>query len=668
MMPINNYKNVLFFLLLIIFSFSMFYPYSPRMPGYGLDQSWIYAINEAVANGMLFGKQIIFTFGPLASIYTKAYHPDIFYLTVIVSTYFSIFFLFSIYFLSINTEKWKTVILFFILSIFCNEDALFLSIPLLVVLNYFSLEAIDPKNLITRFRISKKDIFLFLNFSLLGILPLIKGTMLLGCLGILVITIGFLLHKQKYKELFICIISPIITGLSFWLITGQQIGNIFEYFFSMIPFISGYGEAMAKNGSAIEEFFFFLLSTLLIVCIFTNKKVFLEKKIYLSLSLSIYLFISFKAGYVRHDGHGYIAIYSLFLSYVLVYFYFSKFEENSKFFQRIFIICAIFFSTLYLKYGVTDSIIKTEIQRKNINPQDIKHLKISEKINLAFNTFTKNELLKIVFDSFSLKNNWLYFRYSSQSYKKQFEIANLEINKICDIKYILNGTTDIYAFDTACLIAKNINWNPRPIFQSYSAYTHELSKINVNHIHSEKRPDNIIFKIQTIDGRLPSLDDGASWPDILLNYEIKNKDENQLYLHKSNNNLRNPNFRIITRKDVKYGEKFYLPNNSRLFVNIFIESTLLGKIQALLYKTDSVEIKFNFSDGSEKIFKIIPKMSNSRFLISPIIENTNQFSKLMSSEKIEFQSKPISIELVKKNGLFSNWNDCFVIQIEELIQ
>jgi hypothetical protein len=102
--------------------------------------------------------------------------------------------------------------------------------------------------------------------------------MVLGCLGILVITTGFLLHKQKYKELFICIISPIITGLSFWLITGQQIGNVFEYFFSMIPIISGYGEAMAKSGSVIEEFFFFLLSTLLIVYIFTNKKVFLEKK------------------------------------------------------------------------------------------------------------------------------------------------------------------------------------------------------------------------------------------------------------------------------------------------------------------------------------------------------------------------------------------------------
>jgi len=667
-MLIKNYKNILFFLLLIIFSFSMFYPYSPRMPGYGLDQSWIYAVNEAVAKGMLFGKQIIFTFGPLASIYTKAYHPDIFLLTTIISTYFCIFFLFSIYYLTLNLKKWKTIFFFFLLSIFCNEDALFLSIPLLIVLNILSLETLEAKYELKNLSISKKDILSFLNFSALGILPLIKGTMLLGCISTLFISIFFIIYKKQYKNLFIGIVSPIITGLLLWLITGQKIENIFAYFFSMIPIISGYGEAMAKSGSIVEEFFFVLLSTSLIFSIFTNKNIILLNRIWLSLSLSIYLFISFKAGYVRHDGHGYIAIYSLFLSYVLIYFYFSKFEVNSKFFRKIFIINAIFFSTLYLKYGITDSIIKTEIQRKNISLQDIKYLKVSEKISLAFNTFTKNELVKIVFDSFSLKNNWFYFKYPALSYKNQFEIANLEINKICNIKYDLNGTTDIYSFDTACLIAKNLNWHPRPIFQSYSAYTHELSNTNIDHIHSDKRPDNIIFKIQTIDGRLPSLDDGASWPDIFLNYEIKNKDENQLYLHKTNKNLQNPKFRLLSKENVKYGEKFHLPNNNKLFAKIFIEPTLIGKIQSLLYKTDPVEIKFSFSDGSEKIFKIIPKMSNSRFLISPIIETTSQFSKLISSEKLDFQTKPISIELIKKNGLISNWNDNFVVQLEELME
>jgi len=45
------------------------------MPAFDLDAAWAYAMNEAVAQGKRIGIDVIFTFGPYASVYTHMYHP-----------------------------------------------------------------------------------------------------------------------------------------------------------------------------------------------------------------------------------------------------------------------------------------------------------------------------------------------------------------------------------------------------------------------------------------------------------------------------------------------------------------------------------------------------------------------------------------------------------------
>ena len=54
---------------------AVFIPLKPLMPGAGTDMSWMMAFNQAVAQHLTFGKDIIITFGPYASVYTWVYHP-----------------------------------------------------------------------------------------------------------------------------------------------------------------------------------------------------------------------------------------------------------------------------------------------------------------------------------------------------------------------------------------------------------------------------------------------------------------------------------------------------------------------------------------------------------------------------------------------------------------
>jgi hypothetical protein len=50
-------------------------PLNPNFPDRNFDASWAYALNEAVARHLIFGRDIVLTFGPLASLYTWMYHP-----------------------------------------------------------------------------------------------------------------------------------------------------------------------------------------------------------------------------------------------------------------------------------------------------------------------------------------------------------------------------------------------------------------------------------------------------------------------------------------------------------------------------------------------------------------------------------------------------------------
>ena len=61
--------------LLLVTAVCALVPFAPLMPGQSLDDSWVYGINQAVAQGLAIGRDIVFTVGPYASIYTGGYHP-----------------------------------------------------------------------------------------------------------------------------------------------------------------------------------------------------------------------------------------------------------------------------------------------------------------------------------------------------------------------------------------------------------------------------------------------------------------------------------------------------------------------------------------------------------------------------------------------------------------
>jgi hypothetical protein len=79
----------------------------------------------------------------------------------------------------------------------------------------------------------------------------------------------------------------------------------------------------------------------------------------------------------------------------------------------------------------------------------------------------------------------------------------------------ISGSVDVYPLSQTVALAPSLTCRPRPIFQSYSAYTPKLAEMNAAYLRSNRAADHILFDVWTIDGRFAAQDDSLSWPELL---------------------------------------------------------------------------------------------------------------------------------------------------------
>jgi hypothetical protein len=233
---------------------------------------------------------------------------------------------------------------------------------------------------------------------------------------------------------------------------------------------------------------------------------------------------------------------------------------------------------------------------------------------------------------------------------------------------VFPGTTDIYSYNQSYLIASGNTWSPRPILQSYSVYTPELAEINRKHLLGNQAPDNIIFKVQTIDGRIPSIDDGASWPILMFNYRPTRMENDFLFLQKKANisDIEEP-LKLTSEKHT-FGERVNLPeSNQPVFAQIEIKPTVLGRIASILFKPSQLQITMELKNGLKKQFPIIAGMAKSGFVLSPLIENTAEFGMLYGESGLLDKKQVKSFAIAPRNGKTMLWNNEYAVTFSQIL-
>ena len=617
---IHRYSNFLLKLTLLFILIGVLVPFSPKMPAPGLDPSWALGLNQAVALGLSFGNDIIFTLGPYSSIYTKAYHPATDWMMIGGSVYLACAYWISLILLMRGIKwHWTLFLAISLLVMIYARDSLLFIYPLLVGLIGYKIISINearskhisPIPLRTKLAVA----FLFTPF---GLLPLIKGSLLILCLTIVLLcTLFFLWHKHTVL-VFISLISPLVSMMLFWIGAGQAITYLPHYLITSLALASDFTEAMAFTGNNNEIIIYLCASLLICLSIIWQKQLPSISRLFLLCLFFVFLFLSFKTGFTRHYGHAFIASTSILIAALLLPYLF-----HSKITIPVILFC------LYTANYITAH-------------------------------YTQISVYKNILSTYSSVWHGLKSRLTNKNWLSQNFALSLSFMKQQAAFPKIQGTTDIYSYNQAYLIASEINWTPRPVFQSYSVFTPWLAKKNKAYLLSERRPDNIIFKIEPIDGRLPSLEDGMSWPLLLNTYQPTQLINDFLFLRKRNASP--PVITLVAKEQHALGEVIKVPHiNHPLLLEINIKPTIYGLLALTFFKPNPLLITIELKSGIKKQYRLITNMAKAEFLISPLIESTQEFALLYDNHPLLANKQVNSISIISESNHSYHWQEMFTI-------
>lgn len=205
-----------------------------------------------------------------------------------------------------------------------------------------------------------------------------------------------------------------------------------------------------------------------------------------------------------------------------------------------------------------------------------------------------------------------------------------------------DSSIDMIGWEQSSIIFDNFNYRPRPVFQEYSDYTYYL--INKNKaFYKASPPENILFSPRAIDGRPPTMSEGALWPNIFENYHIAEYADNEFILFKRNQ-IENPaKTKSIFQKDAEFNNTIPLPEEPGLiYLKIKIDKTLLGKLFSLLYRPPLVYIYCYKNGNLLSRNRLVTAIAQEGFFVSPLIRNNEVLIGTFSGKNI---TRPDAIKI-----------------------
>jgi hypothetical protein len=602
-------------------------PLIPDFPDRNFDASWAYALNEAVARHLIFGRDIVLTFGPLAFIYTAMYHPATDGIMLLGSVILGTGLAVGCALLPYPRKSVHLVILPFLLAEIISRDGIYIFLP--VVLLLLVLRVCAPADNEHHLQPSGPIcVGIAIVACSVALLPLVKGsftgtTFFCGGLSFLV-----LLQRHPSAAAAFAGLSA-ATAAGAWVATGQPINALPAFFVAQASIISGYSEAMSSDGPPQEVLIYLLASIVLLGVFYQQFARRLGKTGYIAAaSFAFALFVCLKAGFVRHDAHALIAAGALLIAAYCV----TALTESVFSVTIVWVVVLFAWASIDRAHSPLD--ISLVLQRI--------HNAVSSTYNGIRVRVLTPQLLRTVFEQ------------KNEALRSELPLPSLD------------GNVDLYPYEVSTVFAHGLLWSPRPIFQSYAAYNSPLDAMNASHLEGSIAPEHVFFQVQPIDQRLPALEDAGSWLALLSRYEIAGYNAPRMQLHLRRMDASRPNAVFsgeIARMTASIGSPVQVPSQSgSVWAEIKLAPSFFGDLGLGLLKIPSVQIALTLENGRVVHHRYIPAMGQRGFLLSPYIETTDDFALLCAG--IDTGKKVRSFQ-IETPALWA-WQNQFSVRLRQL--
>jgi hypothetical protein len=381
--------------------------------------------------------------------------------------------------------------------------------------------------------------------------------------------------------------------------------SLADYLKGCLEISEGYSSAMSIVGSNWE--LGFAVSELILVSILLILLA-REGNLGWALVLAFVLALAFKHGFVRHDLHaaGFIRFTPIIVWLCWEKLKTVRFQKISHFAHGYVLILA--FAYLTVNLGVFIPHVQA------LTPARV-GAQLSSLLNLkAFQT-RLNEI-------------------------SAADLAQIKLPEKA-LRLVGKKPIDIVPWEVLLAEANQLNWKPRPVFQSYSAYTRFLDSANYKSLSSAPR-DYIFYNFASIDGRHPFFDEPETFFHSLCNYEVSPE------LPEFINMPGLSNLMILSRRKSsicsalpgsktisipwKTPQSLEKSDGSIVRAAIKFEYSTFGKLYKTLFRVPPVKLQVTDLNNSSWIARLLPGNSENGVLISHLPQDALEAFSLFQGE------------------------------------
>jgi hypothetical protein len=554
----------------------------PTPPVLGLDGSWSMALLYFHQHGFQFGRDIIFTYGPLGFLVAPTYFGQVPLFRLIWEVGANLALAAAL--VNIGASFFLTRSIFYYISLclgvlLAPGAALDLSLPLFTIFWLLSTKA-------TRWYLGIAVIWL-------AFLSLVKFNLCLEALVALVAASSLAMWHRKFGKAFAI---PLLYATAFvllWLVAGQSPANLPRYLHGGLEITHGYVSAMACNDLSQTSWGLIWLLWLIIigyaVDLIRRGRLVSADSIWLALYLAFAWCSLWKYGVTRADPSHVVP--ALVSTMVIASAVPVCFGDRVAFLDLLTPLCLI-------------GVLVTDLTVIHQFPQ-----KFVQRVSNAADRVLRPRHHAEAFSAAE-----------SAEYRSHGHPALHEI--------IGGASVDMITCEQVEVLRENLNYRPRPVFQSYSAYTPWLLRQNLRFYSSNAAPQFVFVRLQPIDGRYPTQEDALLLPELPRRYSIVQRGPGYVLLHrKPRQPTQDQAQRRLKRSIVSLRQEILLPAKSdcALELRARFQPTLRGMLREFFVQPALLNIVLTDEQHQEHRGRIVPQISAGGFLVQPLVQSNADF-------------------------------------------
>lgn len=585
---ICSWRALLLACLAILLALLLFQSPLPGKPG--ADPSWSMVLVYAHRHGLQFGSDVAFTYGPYGFLTSRWYYDGVPFVKILWESAGKLALAATLVIMAASTfNSWYRFGLFYLGLVFAAQISpdilIFLCIPLL------ALCWLLPQH--------RKSWQVAVALIWMAFLAQIRFHYFMEALVAITVIIPSFLIEGKPKKLLLIVSSFAVGFVFFWVIAGQAVSNLPAYLGSSWEISNGYLAGMAVNRIPTTTWWIVggicLLVIAFILGLLWSRDLRAEKWMLLYFCCAWYFV--WKYGVTRAD-----------VVHILL------------FFPTAFVFCAA-------APGL--------FQRRHCwSFLDVNLILCLAGLWLYNSAYLRNIPSNLVHHLHAVPGE--IFRPKRQA--ERFATVEAAMEKAQPSKNLRpivgEETIDVINFDQYYALREHLNYRPRPVFQSYSAYTPALLKQNLGFYQSSRAPQFVFARLQSVDSRYPAQDDSLLLEELPRRYLMVKEATDFLLLHRKSVQ---PARELVREKfplrDISFGQEIELPEtlNCALELRAIFKPTIYGAARAFLVQPAEVSLVLTDGQHRQHTGQLIPGMAAAGFLVQPLLESQKDFADFMAA-------------------------------------